>query len=246
MGPEHLAGLDTIIDPVVVSELPTVLWCPHGHDEAVTALRGITDVILLDSDDCPTRTRGSRARGGAEVGVRCRPRVAAHDPVARAPGGELRPARAPAGAGGDRRVHDPPPVELDRERAAARRLARVAPALGHPAAGRRRTAPACAGGPTPAARATSRSGSRRPTRRCRGSPESPCACEGFSLSLDRAEGGLRAHEAVAGHGEHSWQVLGASRGEGGILGEGVRQALLRDPTYGPALEVARGFCAHAA
>jgi hypothetical protein len=34
-------------------------------------------------------------------------------------------------------------------------------------------------------------------------------------------------------------VLGASRGEGGILGEGVRQALLRDPTYGPALGAAR-------
>ena len=32
-----------------------------------------------------------------------------------------------------------------------------------------------------------------------------------------------------------WTVLGASRGEGGILGEGVRQALLRDPTYRPAL-----------
>ena len=26
-------------------------------------------------------------------------------------------------------------------------------------------------------------------------------------------------------------MLGASRGEAGILGEGIRQALLRDPTY---------------
>jgi hypothetical protein len=32
--------------------------------------------------------------------------------------------------------------------------------------------------------------------------------------------------------------MGASRGEQGILGEGIRQALLRDPTYGPALEAA--------
>jgi hypothetical protein len=30
-------------------------------------------------------------------------------------------------------------------------------------------------------------------------------------------------------------VLGASRGEAGVLGEGIRQALLRDPTYAPAL-----------
>ncbi len=31
----------------------------------------------------------------------------------------------------------------------------------------------------------------------------------------------------------SWTLLGASRGEAGILGEGIRQALLRDPTYAP-------------
>jgi Glucose-6-phosphate dehydrogenase subunit len=65
--------------------------------------------------------------------------------------------------------------------------------------------------------------------------------EGFSLSLDRARGGLCAKQRSNGR-ELTWQVLGASRGEGGILGEGVRQALLRDPTYGPALDAARGFC----
>jgi len=35
--------------------------------------------------------------------------------------------------------------------------------------------------------------------------------------------------------ESTWTVMGASRGEPGILGEGIRQAMLRDPTYGPAL-----------
>src|SRR2546421_677236 len=69
------------------------------------------------------------------------------------------------------------------------------------------------------------------------------SCEtGFSLSLDRASGGLRAKERSPDGEERTWQVLGASRGEGGILGEGVRQALLRDPTYGPALDAGRGFC----
>ena len=38
--------------------------------------------------------------------------------------------------------------------------------------------------------------------------------------------------------EASWVVLGASRGEAGILGEGIRHALLRDPTYGPAVHCA--------
>jgi hypothetical protein len=36
-------------------------------------------------------------------------------------------------------------------------------------------------------------------------------------------------------------VLGASRGEGGILGEGIRQALLRDPTYAGALACAEAL-----
>jgi hypothetical protein len=59
---------------------------------------------------------------------------------------------------------------------------------------------------------------------------------GCSLSLDRAPGGLQARERHAGEEKRSWHVLGASRGEGGILGEGVRQALLRDTTYGPSLD----------
>ena len=65
--------------------------------------------------------------------------------------------------------------------------------------------------------------------------------EAYALSLDRSAGGLRARERTR-EDEREWRVLGASRGEGGILGEGVRQALLRDPTYGPALGAAREFC----
>ena len=38
--------------------------------------------------------------------------------------------------------------------------------------------------------------------------------------------------------EREWTVMGASRGETGVLGEGIRQALLRDPTYVPALRAA--------
>ena len=41
--------------------------------------------------------------------------------------------------------------------------------------------------------------------------------------------------------EREWTIPGASRGEAGVLGEGIRQALLRDPTYVPAL-TARGRC----
>jgi glucose-6-phosphate dehydrogenase assembly protein OpcA len=64
---------------------------------------------------------------------------------------------------------------------------------------------------------------------------------GEAVSLDRAPGGLKAMRRGRDGTEQSWTVLGASRGEGGILGEGVRQALLRDPTYRPALACARVF-----
>jgi hypothetical protein len=64
---------------------------------------------------------------------------------------------------------------------------------------------------------------------------------GFSLSFDRALGGLIAREQRAGSKPRQWQLFGASRGEGGILGEGVRQALIRDHVYGPALAAARSF-----
>jgi glucose-6-phosphate dehydrogenase assembly protein OpcA len=59
---------------------------------------------------------------------------------------------------------------------------------------------------------------------------------GMSISLDRGPGGLLARRRDRKGREQSWTVLGASRGEGGILGEGIRQALLRDPAYRRALE----------
>lgn len=51
LGPGHLKRLDTIIDPIIISDLPTMLWSPHGHQEAIDALLDTIDVMLLDSDD---------------------------------------------------------------------------------------------------------------------------------------------------------------------------------------------------
>jgi hypothetical protein len=69
---------------------------------------------------------------------------------------------------------------------------------------------------------------------------------GNTLSLDRGPGGLAAKRHTADGRESSWVVLGASRGEAGILGEGIRQALLRDPTYVPALRAATAMLAEGA
>ena len=63
---------------------------------------------------------------------------------------------------------------------------------------------------------------------------------GEAVSLDRSPGGLRSMRRARDGSEQAWTVLGASRGESGILGEGVRQALLRDPTYLPALRLRAG------
>jgi hypothetical protein len=56
------------------------------------------------------------------------------------------------------------------------------------------------------------------------------------LSLDRGPGGLRARYRHVRGTEREWTILGASRGEAGILAEGIRNALVRDPTYRGALE----------
>ena len=61
---------------------------------------------------------------------------------------------------------------------------------------------------------------------------------GLRLRLDRGPGGLHAYRQDARGNEREWTILGASRGEAGILGEGIRQALLRDPTFAPALAAA--------
>jgi hypothetical protein len=61
---------------------------------------------------------------------------------------------------------------------------------------------------------------------------------GMSITLDRGAGGLRARRRTRDGSETTWTVMGSSRGESGILGEGIRQALLRDPTYKRALATA--------
>ena len=64
---------------------------------------------------------------------------------------------------------------------------------------------------------------------------------GMKIALDRGPGGLAARRVDRKGNESTWTVLGASRGESGILGEGIRQALLRDPAYRRALERAKAM-----
>ena len=243
LGTEQLSRLDTIVDPVLVAELPTVLWVPHGHYEAIDALLRRIDVILVDSDDEPLTAgldRAARLLRSVYVvdlaWLRTTPwreRLAASfDPPWRLAALERldevcvrhRPTSAVSAA-------------LLTGWLASRLDWTVAPLDSRNGAGRRGTATPPAGGP--AVELTLAPFDQEAPGLAGVTVGWQPAC---SLSLDRAPGGLRAHERSIDGGERTWLVLGASRGEGGILGEGVRQALLRDPTYGPALESARRLC----
>src|SRR5579884_204040 len=241
IGPEHLSRLDTIVDPVLVAGLTTMLWVPHGHDEAIDALLHMTDVILLDSDsgeEAPAALgRAAELRESAYVvdlawlrTILWRERLAASFD---------RPDRRPA-------LRDVREVEVRHRPTSTASAALMAGWLASRLGWEARRLEAANGwlrGQLP------RDGrgvalSLRPHDQ-----DAPGLAgvtigwdEGCRLSLDRAEGGLSARERCADGAERDWQVLGASRGEGGILGEGVRQALLRDPTYGPALAAARELC----
>src|SRR5580698_5312759 len=53
IGKRHLDDLLTIADPLVVSDLLTLLWSPHGHPEVVRELLPLVQAVLLDSVDEP-------------------------------------------------------------------------------------------------------------------------------------------------------------------------------------------------
>lgn len=242
IGPSHLPALDTIVDPVLASELPTVLWSPHGHDQAVEVLKKMIDVMLLDSDDVPDPSSGlTRALSDLQDAY-----------VVDLAWLRTTPWRERLAASFD------PPDRL----ASLRRLDGVS--VRH-RSDSNASALLLAGwlasrlnwAPRPL-EPYGRDGLRGVAQRDEGEveivletvdQEAPglagvtVSCEtGFSLSLDRGRGGLTAHERAPRGQERTWRVMGASRGEGGILGEGVRQALLRDPTFGPALNASLEFC----
>lgn len=239
LGVEQLEHLDTIVDPVLVAELPTMLWSPHGHEEAVKALLPLTDVILLDSDEDPTRRGLARAAALRESvyvvdlawmrTVPWRERLASSfdlpnrrdalrhmtEVCVRHHASSLASAALLVGWLASRLGWDTAPLQS--------------------ANGRGWTGSASAG----QAGGEIKISVSPADQDVPGLEGVTVAWDGgSSLSLDRAPGGLCARERRPEVGEEVWQVLGASRGEGGILGEGVRQALLRDSTYGPALEQA--------
>ncbi len=63
------------------------------------------------------------------------------------------------------------------------------------------------------------------------------------ISIEREPGGFRASRRPPEGETHTWTILGAPPEEVRILGEGIRQALIRDPTYESAVAFGRELLA---
>ena len=241
LGPRHLMKLDTIVDPVVVTDIATVVWSPHGHPEAVDALLHLAQVVLVDSvnepDSAAAIGRARELAGEAYVvdlawlrSTPWRERVAAtFDPAAwRDELGRIdsvvvrhQPQSAIAGL-------------LFCGWLASRlgwkpgSLVAANGSLRGQAHGRRQDVQLELA-PDPTMSVPGLAGIEIGT------------ASGMRIGLYRGPGGLTARRSDRKGRESTWTVLGASRGEAGILGEGIRQALLRDPAYRRALDQAEAM-----
>jgi glucose-6-phosphate dehydrogenase assembly protein OpcA len=244
MGTDHLARLDVIVDPVLISELPTVVWAPHGYDEAVDSLLRLANVVLLDSsveaDIAASLARVSELASRAYVvdlawlrSTPWRERVAAtFDPD------EWRPELDVITTVAVRHRSDSAVAALLLVGWLASRLGWEADTLAREGESVRH------------GHLRRRGGDVDVTLESVDDLEAPGLAgltittgSGLEVSLDRGPGGLAALRRTPDGHKSAWTVLGASRGEGGILGEGVRQALLRDATYRPAVAAARAMLA---
>jgi glucose-6-phosphate dehydrogenase assembly protein OpcA len=273
IGERHLDDLPTIAGPLVISDLPTLLWLPHRHPAGAGALLELAQATLIDSTEEHGWSEAiERACALSEqvyvvdlAWLRSTPwreRVAAlFDPA------DMRPALASL-----RRVEirHHPDSTVTAILFVGWLASRLRWELDHARVERRDRHGALLTG-------EARSNDAGVELCLQAIPELEVpglaslelqSRTGLELSLEGAPGGLRARErqrpadsvgkAAKAHrgsggggsssgsrqpddGERTWTLLGASRGEARILGEGIRQALLRDPTYTPALHAARAM-----
>ena len=242
LGPAHLKRLATIVDPLIVPDLITVVWTPHGHDDAVDELLELAHVVLIDTVTSPEPSAALERSLALShetyvvdlAWVRSMPwreRIAAmvdppayRDLIYRIDGMTVR--------------HHPESTTT-----AVLLLGWLATRLGWelPSAFEPEGDMLCS---------RARRAGETIALRLEPSPQDVPGLAGVTLelggnsfTLDRGPGGLAAKLHLADGEDSTWVVMGASRGESGILGEGIRQALLRDPTYAPALEAATAMLA---
>jgi glucose-6-phosphate dehydrogenase assembly protein OpcA len=238
LGERHLAQLESIVDPLVVADLPTVVWSPSDYDAAVRALLGLSQVVLLDSVDEPVPIEA----------IRRAHRWLQHARVVDLAWIRTAPWRERLAA-----TFDPPPVRPDlrtirgvtvrhHSGSAAAALLLVGWLAGRlgwrvtPLAKGDRRREGVASTPTGEVQIVLYPSSRQRVQGLAGIVLETGS--GRTLSLDRTPGGLLAREREHRGEQRAWTLLGASRGESGILGEAIRQALLPERLYGPAVAAA--------
>jgi hypothetical protein len=237
----HLARLDTVVDPLVVTDLPTVVWAPHGYPEALDALLHISQVVLIDSVNEPDPVSAlRRAKELAEEAY-----------VVDLAWLRTTPWRERVAS-----TFDPPRWrgELGRIDAVTVRHRQDSGVAGVLFFGWLASRLGWGSGSLMPANGAVRGRLKAPRGDVSlrldpdGGQNVPglagveiATSSGMSIALDRGPGGLVARRRDRKGREQTWTVLGASRGEGGILGEGIRQALLRDPAYRRALDCAEAM-----
>jgi Glucose-6-phosphate dehydrogenase subunit len=241
IGDRHLDDLITIADPLVVTDLPTLLWSPHGHDEILQELLALAQAVLVDSVDEPiAREALDRACALAERAYVVDLAWLRSTPWRERIAGAFDPPRLRHEL---RTISSVTVRQHPDSTAAAMLLAGWLASRLHWKPG-----PLVAHGATLAGKAH---GERQDVAlRLEAAPELTVrglgsvtieTASGRCLRLDRGPGGLHARAREARGPVREWTIAGASRGETGILGEGIRQALLRDPSYIPALKAAQGI-----
>jgi glucose-6-phosphate dehydrogenase assembly protein OpcA len=247
IGERHLDDLVTIADPLVVSDLPTLLWSPHRHPQAADALLQLAQATLIDSIEQPVWSEAiERACALSEQAYVVDLAWLRSTPWRERVAAAFDPAKMRSELDSLERleVRHHPDSTVAAMLFAGWLASRLGWELEHAQlardAGRNHTL---------SGRARTRGGDllalalqAAPELRVPGlAGVALCTGSGLQLSLDRGPGGLHAHRKDARGAERAWTLLGASRGERGILGEGIRQALLRDPAYLPALYAARAL-----
>ncbi len=241
IGQRHIDDLLSIADPLVVSDMPTLLWSPHGHPEAVAALLSLAQAVLIDSVDEPD----------CEEAIEHACHLADHAYVVDLAWMRCAPWRERIAA-----AFDPPPLRRELSKISvveigyhpdstivalllagwlASRLSwRMPHLLAHDS-----RLPGTARGRRQDVALRLRAD---PRAQVRGLTDVTLeSASGLSFGFERGVGGMRTRRRGRDGKVREWTILGASRDEGGILGEGIRQALLRDPTYVPALRAAGGM-----
>lgn len=238
LGPRHLAQLESILDPLLVGDVPTIVWAPR-HPQAVASLADEAHVALVDSGEEPDPAAAVRRSAGlaGEMHVvdlawhrttpwRERLAAAFHPPAERASLGQI----------------DAVTVRHEPGAAASGLLLSgwLCSRLGWRGGKRFARDPegALIGWASGAAGAVELRLEPAAGQRAPGLAGVTVTGGGASLSLDRGPGGLAVRQRDGQGRERSWVALGASRGEAGILADALRDALTCDTAYSPALRAA--------